>query len=324
MFALGLLIAGLTLWLGLYLLQREAGEMKAPWVGALLVAYATVTAGFATVGSPWTWWLAGVGVFLWALDLGLARRGVIAVGEAFWPDAFRSLTASALTALVFGLPVVITLWGTPGATPAMRALLSVTVGRGVGSRVFPEPLQRLPARLVFPPRPSLQQARAELRSTAETLPKADDQIDLMRLNETDFARLTRRALSCYGDLPRLTASPLLRLPVIDRRLAARGGADNTLARAAELKQLLYEAILHLKPANELGFSASDAWRHYNALYYPYVIGLKPYSRHNEAYDLDAAGHDALEWLRTHVPERTLHNWQNAAARLVAHYLREAT
>lgn len=157
--------------------------MHAPWVGALLVAYATVTAGLATEGSRWTWWLAGAGVFLWALDLALARRGVIAVGEAFWPDALRSLTASALAAFAFGLPVVITLWGTSGATPAMRALLSVTVGLAVGSQVFAEPLQRILDRLVFRARPALQQARAELRITAETLSKADDRIDLMRLSD---------------------------------------------------------------------------------------------------------------------------------------------
>jgi hypothetical protein len=32
--------------------------------------------------------------------------------------------------------------------------------------------------------------------------------------------------------------------------------------------------------------------------------------------------DVLEWFRTNVPERTLHNWQNAAAKLVAQDLRE--
>ncbi|MCL4861228.1 MAG: hypothetical protein KJZ93_17560 [Caldilineaceae bacterium] len=69
MFAVALLIAGLTLWLGLCLLQPEAGEIDAAWVGALLVAYTTVTAGLATVGSPWAWWLAGMRVFPWAPNL---------------------------------------------------------------------------------------------------------------------------------------------------------------------------------------------------------------------------------------------------------------
>ena len=32
--------------------------------------------------------------------------------------------------------------------------------------------------------------------------------------------------------------------------------------------------------------------------------------------------EALAWFQTYVPERTLHNWQNIAARLIAQNLRE--
>ena len=134
--------------------------------------------------------------------------------------------------------------------------------------------------------------------------------------------LTRRALSHLSDLPRLAASPLAHLPIIDQRLAARNAADHTLERAAELKRLLLEAICQLKPPGEEPFSPADAWRHYNALYFPYVIGLKPYNRRNDHIDLDPASQQALDWLRAGVPERTLHNWQTAAARLVAQYLAE--
>jgi hypothetical protein len=144
----------------------------------------------------------------------------------------------------------------------------------------------------------------------------------MALDETQFVRLTRRALSHYGDLPRLAASPLTRLPVIDARLASRQSATHTLARASELKHLLLETIMHLKPPGEDGFHATDAWRHYNALYFPYVAGLKPYSRRSDHAGLDSASRQALDWLQTQVPERTLYNWQNAAAKLVAKYLLE--
>jgi hypothetical protein len=113
-------------------------------------------------------------------------------------------------------------------------------------------------------------------------------------------------------------------------LKQRGAPDNTLERAAELKALLCESIERLKPreSNGVGFGATDAWRHYNALYFPYVVGMKPYrSRYvDEAAlangDLNADTRAALEWFRVSVPERTLHNWQTAAARLVAQDLRE--
>jgi hypothetical protein len=38
--------------------------------------------------------------------------------------------------------------------------------------------------------------------------------------------------------------------------------------------------------------------------------------------LDSASEAALEWFQNYVPERTLYNWQNVAARLIAKQLRE--
>ena len=50
------------------------------------------------------------------------------------------------------------------------------------------------------------------------------------------------------------------------------------------------------------------------------MGLKPYSRRG-APPADLASREALTWFQAQVPERTLYNWQNAAARLVADELR---
>jgi hypothetical protein len=122
-----------------------------------------------------------------------------------------------------------------------------------------------------------------------------------------------------GDLPSLASSPLTRLPLVAERVAQNGQIDSTLVRAAELKAVLAESIVRLKPRDDAEFGTTDAWRHYNALYFPYVVGLRPYSRrtlHNDEYQ------DALDWFRSQVPERTLYNWQTAAARLVARDLRE--
>ena len=68
---------------------------------------------------------------------------------------------------------------------------------------------------------------------------------------------------------------------------------------------------------------SDAWRHYNAVYFPYVLGLKPYARRVDMDSLDESARAALEWFQTFVPERTLHNWQNAAAKLIAEDIKKA-
>jgi hypothetical protein len=112
------------------------------------------------------------------------------------------------------------------------------------------------------------------------------------------------------------------MTIVEERIIARGASDSTLERAAELKALMTESILHLKPAGESEHGTSDAWRFFNALYYPYVVGLKPYSRQAIQGDLEAGHKQVLEWFQNQVPERTLYNWQSAAARLVAQHIRE--
>jgi hypothetical protein len=97
--------------------------------------------------------------------------------------------------------------------------------------------------------------------------------------------------------------------------------SNPLERAQQLKALLVGQIQQLKPQQTAAFGSTDEWRYYNALYFPYVAGLKPYARYPEKDRLEAASLQALEWFQTSVPERTLHNWQNAATQLVAHSLR---
>jgi hypothetical protein len=170
------------------------------------------------------------------------------------------------------------------------------------------------------------QARAELRAAADALPRLNPSLDVLKLDEDEFARLTRRAISHMSDLPRLAASPLTQLPIIESRLIERGAQVNTLERAAELKSLLTECILRLKPEGVASlkgeFGTTGEWRHYNALYFPYVVGLRPYSQNHHADGLSDTERMALAWFRAEVPERTLHNWQNAAAKLIAQQLME--
>ena len=118
-----------------------------------------------------------------------------------------------------------------------------------------------------------------------------------------------------SDFPRLATSPLLGTALVP----AEG---TSLDRARALHALLVAAIDELRPPGADGFSAEAPYRHFNALYYPYVIGLRPYARNtvtgsNGSGSPDADTAHALTWLRNEVPERTLYNWQGAASRLIA-------
>jgi hypothetical protein len=190
----------------------------------------------------------------------------------------------------------------------------------IGVQVLAGPLAGLLDRLAFANAPDLRADREALRRTEAALPRrAASPLD--DVDDEAFARLTRRALGHYNDLPRLVSSPLTALPEIDDRLAARGAPDQPLERANELRALLAEHIDRLKPRDAGDFGTTEPWRYYNSLYFPYVVGVRAYAQNATAAGLDPVAREAWKWLVTDVPQRSLHNWQNAAARLIAVELR---
>jgi len=262
-----------------------------------------------------------IGIDLALLGLAIAVFDAFDEGESLRRDLLRSATAAGGVALVFGLLVALAIVLGADMRFAMQALLLAVVAVAITLVACADPLASALDRLVFAGAPAVQRERADLRSAANALPRINIDVSPADIDDAEFARLTRRALSHYGDLSRLASSPLARLPVIDERLARRGAPDDALERAAELKLLLAESVSRLKPRGGAEFGTSDEWRYYNALYFPYVAGLKPYRQRLFADDLAPPIRQALEWFRANVPERTLHNWQNAAARLIAQDLR---
>jgi hypothetical protein len=189
--------------------------------------------------------------------------------------------------------------------------------------VLADPLAGVLDRLAFSRSPALRADRAALRNTEAALPlRSPNPLD--HLDDETFTRLTRRALGHYGDLSKLVASPLTQLPVIEARLAARGAPDQPLERANELRALLADHIGRLKPRAGGDFGTTEQWRYYNSLYFPYVVGVRAYAQNATAAGLDPVARQAWQWLVTEVPQRSLHNWQTAAARLIATDLRSGS
>ncbi|MFC1975260.1 hypothetical protein ACFLXQ_02550 [Chloroflexota bacterium] len=269
-----------------------------------------------------TWFLLGVSVDFVLLGLTIALLDALDEGESLRLDLLRAFSAYLLAVGMFGGVVMLTIALETGVTFTMLVLLATIITVAIFSQTFTDPIQSALDQLVFSRLPSLRKTRADLRNIAGALPRLNSTIKLDQLDDEEFARLTRQALSNMGNLPKIVSNPLTRLPVIDDRLAKRNAAHNSLERAAELKTLLTESIVRLKPRHKGDFGTSEEWRYFNALYFPYVVGIKPYSRRAEHNGLDPAAREALEWFRTYIPERTLYNWQTAAAKLVAQDLRE--
>ncbi|MCI0556029.1 MAG: hypothetical protein L0287_34230, partial [Anaerolineae bacterium] len=243
-------------------------------------------------------------------------------GETFLPDMLRSFVLTLIIVLIFAGQAGFVIAIQTGLTESMRILLFTTIVASILLSVFGNTLQNKLDALAFSRMPSVREARARLITESTILSRKDAGINLSALSEEERSRLTRRALSHFGDLTRLASSPLTQLPVIESRLKSRNIPDTTLDRASELKSLLTESIMKLKPQSEKRFDTTDEWRFYNALFFPYVAGIRPYSK-NQEKDLVSHEKEAIDWFRSFVPERTLHNWQNAGAKLIAKDLWES-
>jgi hypothetical protein len=267
--------------------------------------------------------LASTGCDVLGLGVAVALWDAFDEGQALRADMLRSFTGTGAIATLLGGQMLIGIALTPQQTTAQIALtvlLFTSLAIATPVQVLADPLAGLLDRLVFSRSPLLRADRKTLRRTQSALPlRSADPLD--DFDDETFARLTRRALGHCGDLSKLVASPLTALPAIDERLAARGAPDQPLERAVELKALLADRIARLKPRDGGDFGTTEQWRYYNSLYFPYVVGVRAYAQNATAAGLDATARQAWQWFVTEVPQRSLHNWQNAAARLIAADLR---
>ncbi|GBG39396.1 hypothetical protein [Mycobacterium montefiorense] len=258
-----------------------------------------------------------------ALGLAVALWDAFDEGQALRNHMLRSFAGSVAVAVLFGGQALIGLAVTrddPAAQTALTVLLFTSLAIAITVQVLADPLAGVLDRLAFWKSPALRADRAVLRHTGAALPLRQE-YPLGDVGDVTFVRLTRRALGHYGDLSKLVASPLTALPVIDERLTARGAPDHPVERANELKALLADGISRLKPREGGDFGTTEEWRYYNSLYFPYVVGVRAYAQNATASGLDPTARQAWQWFVTEVPQRSLHNWQNAAARLIAADLR---
>ena len=268
------------------------------------------------------WTLIAISMDIVLLGVVLAILDAHDEGTSFWSDALRSFAAAMLGVLIFGGQAVLVMAITDDTSLPMLLLLFGLITSLLVIQTFSDTIQSLLDSVVFTSATDIKVKRDTLRAVSSAVVRVDESREFDQMDEKEFVRLTRKAISHYSDLNKLASNPLIRMPLIDDRLGTDEQADNVLSRANELKSILRESIEQLKPDEQTAFSTADEWRYYNVLYFPYVMGIKPYSRRFYREDLDPHVEAALDWFKTYVPERTLYNWQNTAAQLVAQYLRE--
>jgi hypothetical protein len=320
------LVPLLSLTLGL-LVQEWQSEKRSQPIGLLLLATLFFGLGIGIILVPLEivareWMILAIGLDLLVFGYAVAVMDAFEQGEALQRHFVRAFDISLFTTVVFGGQVALVMSIGTGTTFGMVALLFGTITTAIAMQMFYAPFARVMDNLAFGESAGLTAERETLRTEAEVLAKLNNTLDISEMSEDEFVRLTRRALRDFGNMPRLATNPLTRLPIVYDRLQERDTAPKTLERAAELKEILTESIEALKPRDQGDFGTSDEWRHYNALYYPYVVGIRPYSRRADHELLPDEDKEVLDWFMVQVPERTMYNWQKAAAKLIAQDLRE--
>ncbi len=272
---------------------------------AVFALFITLSSGLLILPLNWIpldWGMALLGLDLIFLGVALTAWDAFDEGASIRAPLARSFVASFYYSGALGLIAI--LFG------GNSTLLLILITFGILTQTFSNLIQSWLDRLTLPQR--INDERETLRQTADALPSLST-LEPASMDEEQFTRLTRRALSNLGDLGKLASSPLVNLPMVQ--------GTNPLDRTHALKALLIQAIQKLKPQSNAKFGTTDEWRYYNAVYFPYVQGLKPYSRRADDESLDDVSCAALEWFQSSVPERTLHNWQNIAAKLIAEELK---
>lgn len=268
--------------------------------------------------------LLGIGGDLLLLGYAVSQIKAYEEGAALLPELLPSLTRTLLASALVGGQFFVLLSVVEDLRGPLVLLFYTTLTTVIGLFTWQEGLQRRLDQFLFGRQARLTQERETLIAVAEALPRQNSALDVITMDESEFTRLTRRALSHYNDLSKLVASPLIQLPVVSVHLRDTGKPDTSLERAHALRLILQDHIEQLRPERDQVFDTGDDWRYYNALYFPYVLDLKPYAIKPLPPPADPIMQQARDWFQTYVPERTLYNWQTSAAKLIARQLRETT
>jgi len=193
---------------------------------AVITLFVTLSAGLLILPLNWiplSWGTALLGFDLILLGVTITAWDAFDEGESIRAHLLRSLVSTFYFA---GALALITILFSDD-----HILLISLITFGILTQTYSNAIQSLLDKLTLPQKTNDE--RQTLRQTAEALPLLST-LEPASLNEEQFTRLTRRALSHLGDLPKLATNPLVNLPSVQ-------GA-NPLDRAHALKFLLVQSI----------------------------------------------------------------------------------
>ncbi|MEV0900963.1 hypothetical protein [Actinoplanes sp. NPDC049802] len=307
------LVGGLTL---LWRLRAQVTPRMLPAALTVMTVLCTAALGlllFTSGGARAA--IAALGLDLLVAGYLVAVAHAAETGERLRPDLRRALAAGLAVVVLAGIPAAATMFLVP-AHDGVAALQFVVLAAGATPAGLGGQVRRLLDRLALADDGPLRSDRAALFLNADALLRRRQHRRLNTVGETEFLRMTRRALHDFADLNRLARSPLTDLPSVERRLAGR--EDQPRARARELRAVLRESVSALRPPGPFG--TTDDWRYYNVLQFCCVLGINPYARRPKTDGMSREARLAADWFRRYVPEAVTKQWIREGAMIVAERL----
>ncbi len=289
-------------------------------------------AGYLTVhelaDTHWDQWpgLLALVIGLGIVSVTIALRSALLLGKDLRLDCLHSFTA-VTTMLIPGLAVMDWLIGFGDGRRCLAVLLvvaTITAGYTLHESLH----ERLDVLFFTPP---VRHARAAARAYEQALATQPTGISSALATSKEFEDAVRRALTHLPDPTRLATSPLLQLRAVGRHLEESGQEDNRLNRTAALREMLIDLLDGLRPVGRAGGVTGDAYRYYNCLYYPYVLGIgrrrlpavqrRLQERRSREGTPKADEERVVDWLLQQ-DEATFYRWQRRASDTIAAALSE--
>jgi hypothetical protein len=232
------IIAVITLFVCLAVIAFFKSHFKNSFALILVIGlFFTLSTGLLVLPLDWfprTWMIVALGLDLFLLGIAITLWDAFDEGEAIRSHIIRSFVASFYYAGALAALVILAIAIDGDLSLGKLITLVSVIAFGILTQTFSNQIQNLLDRLTLAKESIVNDQRHILRQTADTLPLLST-LEPAEVDEETFTRLTRRAISHLGDLPKLSASPLI-------NMIPMSASANPLERAHALKSMLTESI----------------------------------------------------------------------------------
>jgi len=182
----------------------------------VVVMFFSLSTGLLVLPLNWlprAWMIPALGLDLFLLGVAITVWDAFDEGESIRSHILRSSVSSLYYAGAIAAFVILAIVIDGQMTLGKLIALVCVIAFGILTQTFSGTIQSLLDHVTMSREVVLNDEREILRNTVDALPRHST-LNPAEIDGEEFTRLTRRAISNLGDLPKLSASPLTNLPTV--------------------------------------------------------------------------------------------------------------